>query len=218
MVTEFSDLQVLSVFCAPDGRQGNPLGVFRDGTRFPGPDVRQRAARQLGFSETIFVDDARRGIVDIYTLSLRLPFAGHPLVGAAWLLDADELEVPAGKVLARRDGELSWISARPDWVSARTLRQHASAPEIGALSVPEPGEWIYAWAWQDEPAGLIRARAFPGRGDGIDENEATGTAAIALTHQLGRALVITQGEGSQLLTEPRADGTIDLGGRVRLRD
>jgi predicted PhzF superfamily epimerase YddE/YHI9 len=218
MVAEFSDLQVLSVFCAPDGTHGNALGVIRDGTRFPGSDVRQGAARRLGFSETIFVDDVRRGIVDIYTPSLRLPFAGHPLVGAAWLLDADELEVPAGRVRTRRDGDVSWISARPDWVPPRTLRQHASAAEVGALAVPEPGEWIYAWTWQDEPAGLIRARAFPGRGDGIDEDEATGAAAIALTHQLGRALVITQGQGSQLLTEPRADGTIELGGRVRLRD
>jgi predicted PhzF superfamily epimerase YddE/YHI9 len=218
MVTEFSDLQVLSVFCAPDGTHGNPLGVFRDGARFPGPDVRQQAARRLGFSETIFVDDARHGIVDIYTPSLRLPFAGHPLVGAAWLLGADELQVPAGRVRARRDGDLSWISARPEWVPPRTLRQHASAREVEALGVPEPGEWIYAWAWQDQPAGLIRARAFPGRGDGIDEDEATGAAAIALTHQLGRSLVITQGKGSQLLIQPRPDRTIELGGRVRLRD
>ncbi len=217
-MAEFSYLQVLLVFCAPDGAHGNALGVIRDGPRFPGRESRQEAARRLGFSETIFIDDPHRGIVDIYTPSLQLPFAGHPLVGAAWLLDADELEVPAGRVRARRDGDLGWISARPDWVPPRTLRQHASAAEVVALDVPEPGEWIYAWAWLDEPAGLIRARAFPGRGDGIDEDEATGAAAIALTDQLDRALVITQGHGSQLLTEPRADGTIELGGRVRLRD
>jgi predicted PhzF superfamily epimerase YddE/YHI9 len=122
MVIEFSDLQVLSVFCASDGMHGNALGVIRDGTRFPGPEVRQQAARLLGFSETIFVTDERRGIVDIYTPSVRLPFAGHPLVGAVWLLNADELEVPAGRVRARRDGDLSWIGARPDWVPPRTLR------------------------------------------------------------------------------------------------
>ncbi|BFO20989.1 hypothetical protein SHKM778_73770 [Streptomyces sp. KM77-8] len=64
------------------------------------------------------------------------------------------------------------------------------------------GEWIYAWAWLDEAAGRVRARAFPGRDDGIDEDEATGAAALLLTDQMGRALNITQGTGSQLLTAP----------------
>lgn len=78
------------------------------------------------------------------------------------------------------------------------------------------GEWIYAWAWEDEAAGRVRARAFPGRGDGVDEDEATGAAALLLTAELGRALNITQGRGSQILTAPGPDGVIELGGRVRL--
>ena len=45
----------------------------------PDPGERQAFAGKLGFSETVFVDDPERGVVDIYTPSLRLPFAGHPL-------------------------------------------------------------------------------------------------------------------------------------------
>jgi predicted PhzF superfamily epimerase YddE/YHI9 len=86
---------------------------------------------------------------------------------------------------------------------------------VEALRVPPPGEWIYAWVWADELAGLIRARAFPGRGDGIDEDEATGAAAILLTAHLGRALHIVQGCRSHLHTAPLADGRVEVGGRVR---
>ncbi|KUJ41335.1 phenazine biosynthesis protein PhzC/PhzF [Streptomyces albus subsp. albus] len=211
-----ADIDILRVFCGPDLRHGNALGVVRDGSRFPDEASRQALAKQLGFSETVFVDDPELGVVDIYTPGLRLPFAGHPLVGAAWLLDLPELRLAVGEIPARHDGEFTWITARPQWAPPRTLRQYATAAEVDALSVPEPGEWVYAWGWQDEAAGRIRARAFPGRGDGIDEDEATGAAALLLSHQLGRALHITQGRGSQLLTAPGRDGTIEIGGRVRL--
>ncbi|NKY56847.1 PhzF family phenazine biosynthesis protein [Nocardia flavorosea] len=208
------DHDVLSVFCGPAGDFGNELGVVQS------PDIASDAerlaiARDLGFSETVFVDDPVRATVDIWTPSVRLPFAGHPCVGAAWLLDTSELETAAGLVTARRDGEITWIAARAEWVPHRTLKQYDSAEQVNDLGIPPPGEWIYAWAWQDEAAHQVRARAFPGRGDGIDEDEATGAAALLLTATLGRGLTITQGRGSQILTYPKPDGSIEIGGRVR---
>ncbi|MFD6434481.1 PhzF family phenazine biosynthesis protein [Streptomyces venezuelae] len=205
---------VVRVFCGPDGRHGNELGVVRDGARTPAREDRQALAGKLGFSETVFVDDPERGVIEIYTPTLRLPFAGHPCVGTAWLLDVPELVTPAGVVTARQDGEFTWITARAEWAPPRTLRRYGTAAEVDALDVPPPGEWIYAWAWQDEAAGRVRARAFPGRDDGIDEDEATGAAALLLTHELGRALNITQGRGSQLLTAPGPGNVIEVGGRV----
>ncbi|MGC9379720.1 PhzF family phenazine biosynthesis protein [Streptomyces sp. MH13] len=226
-----TDYDVLRVFCAPNGGYGNELGVVRDGSVLPDRAERQELAAELGFSETVFVDDPERGVVDLYTPTLRLPFAGHPCVGTAWLLDVPELVTPAGAVGARLDGEFSWIEARPEWVPPRTLRQYATVAEVDDLRVPPPGEWVYAWAWEDEAAGRIRARAFPGRVDergdshsggagactgGIDEEEATGAAALLLTERLGRALNITQGVGSQILTAPQPEGWVEIGGRVRL--
>ncbi|MEU8591270.1 PhzF family phenazine biosynthesis protein [Streptomyces sp. NPDC048664] len=211
-----TDYDVLRVFCGPDGGHGNELGVVREGSMVPERDDRQALAAKLGFSETVFVDDPERGHLDIYTPTLRLPFAGHPCVGTAWLLDVPELVTPAGVVGARLDGEFSWIEARPEWAPARTLRQYGSAAEVDALAVPPVGEWVYAWAWEDEAAGRVRARGFPGRGDGIDEDEATGAAALLLTGRLGRALNIVQGAGSQLLTAPQPEGWVEVGGRVRL--
>ncbi|NLU69413.1 PhzF family phenazine biosynthesis protein [Streptomyces sp. HNM0574] len=209
-----TDYEVLRVFCGADGSHGNELGVVRDGAAVPGEAGRLAFARKLGFSETVFVDDAARGAVDIYTPSARLPFAGHPCVGAAWLLGVPGLATAAGPVPARTEGDVTWIAGRAAWAPGRTLREHGSAAEVEALSVPEPGEWIYAWAWQDEPAGRVRARAFPGRGDGIDEDEATGAAALLLTAHLDRPLHITQGRGSQIRTAPLGDGRIEVGGHV----
>ncbi|AKN68965.1 phenazine biosynthesis protein PhzC/PhzF [Streptomyces sp. PBH53] len=211
-----TDYDVLRVFCGPDGGHGNELGVVRDGSVLPERADRQALAAELGFSETVFVDDPERGVIDIYTPTLRLPFAGHPCVGTAWLLDVPELVTPAGVVGARQDGEFSWIEARAEWAPPRTLRPYPSAAEVDALPVPPRGEWIYAWAWEDEAAGRVRARGFPGRDDRIEEDEATGAAALLLTDRLGRALNITQGRGSQILTAPQPHGWIEVGGRVRL--
>ncbi|MBT2387160.1 PhzF family phenazine biosynthesis protein, partial [Streptomyces sp. ISL-11] len=119
------------------------------------------------------------------------------------------------EVAAWREGEFTWVRARTAWASGRRTRQYASVAEVEALPVPPPGEgWLYAWAWQDEEAGVVRARGFPRRGDGIGEDEATGAAAMTLTHELGRALDIRQGAGSQILTRPRPGAVVELGGRV----
>ena len=93
---------VLRVFCGAGGRHGNELAVVRDGSAVPERHERQRLAAKLGFSETVFVDDPEPGAIDIYTPTLRLPFAGHPCVGAGWLLDLPELVTPTTETLSLR--------------------------------------------------------------------------------------------------------------------
>jgi predicted PhzF superfamily epimerase YddE/YHI9 len=202
-------LHTLRVFVGPDGGGGNPLGVFLDGAAVPG-ERRQAVAADLGFSETVFVDD---GAVQIFTPAVELPFAGHPLVGTAWLAGhPDLLRPPAGPVPTWSDAGLTWIRARAEWAQLYDMQQLATPAAVDDLAIPGGDAMIAAWAWEDEAAGGVRARVFP-NGIGIEEDEATGAAAIQLAAQLGRDVAIRQGSGSAL--HARAEGeTVALGGRV----
>jgi len=176
-------------------------------------------AADLGFSETVFVDDAESGQLVIFTPAVELGFAGHPLVGTAWLLAAEgtpvsELRPPAGDVPTRQEGGLSFIAGLPEWAPVFEHHKLASPAEVDALDGPPGGLGaVGCWAWEDEEAGLVRCRVFcPDYG--IDEDEATGSRAVLLAAALRRALVIHQGEGSTLLAQPLDDGFIEVGGCV----
>src|SRR5687768_5718831 len=130
-------LHVLRVFTAPDGRGGNPLGVFLDGSEIA-PEHRQRVAADLGFSETAFVDDRAGGRMAIFTPGTELPFAGHPTVGTAWLLrregtPVETLRPPAGEVRVRYLGHLTAVAARLEWAPRFNHYELGSPEEVDAL-------------------------------------------------------------------------------------
>jgi predicted PhzF superfamily epimerase YddE/YHI9 len=213
------DLHVLRVFCAPDGSGGNPLGVFLDGSAIA-PGLRLHVAGDLGFSETVFVDDPVAGTIQIFTPGTELAFAGHPTVGTGWLLrhagtPVQTLRPPAGEVAVRHDGELTAVTARSEWAPPFNHHQLGSPAEVDALDGPPGGDELgAAWAWEDEAAGRIRSRVFP-IALGIEEDEATGAAAVRLCAQLGRPIEIRQGRGSIIAARPVGD-RIEIGGRVEL--
>jgi predicted PhzF superfamily epimerase YddE/YHI9 len=214
------ELHVLRVFCAPEGGGGNPLGVFLDGDEVAEAD-RQEVAADLGFSETVFVDDPRRGVIRIFTPAEELEFAGHPSVGTAWLLarerePVDVLRPAAGELPVRRDGEMTFIAARPEWAPWFDFVEVESTAEVDRLKGPPGGmDMVGVWAWLDEDAGVIRERVFAS-GVGIPEDEATGAAAVLLGARLGRPLEVCQGKGSRIIATPLEDGMVEIGGRVEL--
>lgn len=211
-------LSVVRVFAGPGAGSGNPLGVFLDGASVA-REQRQGVAADLGFSETVFVDDARSGALQIFTPAVELPFAGHPLVGTAWLLaregtPVDILRPPAGEVPARTDSDRAFVAGLPEWAPPFEWRQLASPDEVEALEGPPGGhDLIGAYAWLGERS--VRARVFALR-LGIVEDEATGAAAVRLGALLGRAVTIHQGRGSVIEVSPRGDGLVEIGGAVVL--
>src|SRR5882724_4756031 len=67
---------------------GNQLAVFTDG-RDADDETMQKLARELNFSETVFVLPAEAGghaRIRIFTPAVELPFAGHPILGSAFVL------------------------------------------------------------------------------------------------------------------------------------
>ena len=213
-----TELHVLRVFSGSDGRGGNDLGVFLDGSSIEA-SRRQSVATDLGFSETVFVDDAAEGAIRIFTPGRELAFAGHPTVGTAWLFHetgapATTLRPPAGDVPFRVDGDRTWVRARAEWVHAIQVEQLPTADAVDG----EPGQAMgdpgrYVWAWIDEADGILRSRYFA-TDVGILEDEATGAAAVVMGDRLRRPLTIRQGVGSEILVRPQDDGSVEIGGRV----
>jgi predicted PhzF superfamily epimerase YddE/YHI9 len=215
-----AELHVLRVFCDARWGFGNPLGVFLDGEEIP-EERRQDVAAELGFSETVFVDDAASGRMRIFTPGLELDFAGHPSVGTAWLLGKERAPVsvlrpPAGEVAVRVDGGRTFVAGRPEWGPDWKLIQFEDALAVEETTAPPEGEELACvWAWVDDAEGTVRSRCFSLE-DGVGEDEATGSAAICLASALERDIEILQGRGSRLDASYLGDGRAEVGGRVAL--
>jgi trans-2,3-dihydro-3-hydroxyanthranilate isomerase len=105
---------------------GSQLAVFTDARGIPEERL-QDLAREINFSETVFVYPASgdgHARIRIFTPALELPFAGHPVLGTAFVLGGplqlDELwlETGAGVVPVRleRDGSrivFGWMRQPP---------------------------------------------------------------------------------------------------------
>jgi trans-2,3-dihydro-3-hydroxyanthranilate isomerase len=105
---------------------GNQLAVFTDARGIPAEQL-QPLAREINFSETVFVYPAEgdgHARIRIFTPTLELPFAGHPVLGTAFVLggplqlDELRLETGAGVVPIRieRDGSrlvFGWMRQPP---------------------------------------------------------------------------------------------------------
>ena len=75
--------------------QGNQLAVFTDAREIPEEQL-QRLAKEMNYSETVFVYTPEAGghaRIRIFTPSSELPFAGHPVLGTAFVL-AGPLQLP----------------------------------------------------------------------------------------------------------------------------
>jgi trans-2,3-dihydro-3-hydroxyanthranilate isomerase len=76
---------------------GNPVAVFADGSDLDG-ELMQRVAREMNLSETVFLLEPEdtagaHARVRIFTPGTELPFAGHPVLGTAFVV-GEQLGVP----------------------------------------------------------------------------------------------------------------------------
>lgn len=81
---------------------GNQLAVIRDAADIP-DDLMQKIAREMHFSETTFIlsDKERDGGHDvrIFTPEAELPFAGHPTLGTAFVIQQDIIRKKADCII-----------------------------------------------------------------------------------------------------------------------
>jgi trans-2,3-dihydro-3-hydroxyanthranilate isomerase len=129
---------------------GNQLAVFTAAERIP-VELFQALAREMNFSETVFAlppeagGDAR---IRIFTPAAELPFAGHPVLGSAFVLGeaksspSIQLETGAGTIpiaLDRQDGRITFGRMQqpiPTWQPFARAAELLAALGVEASGLP----------------------------------------------------------------------------------
>lgn len=97
---------------------GNQLAVFTDARELDDTTM-QKLAKEMNFSESVFVlppEGDGHALIRIFTPALELPFAGHPVLGSAFVLAAPlqlgeiRLETGAGTIPVTLEREGARIS------------------------------------------------------------------------------------------------------------
>lgn len=121
--------------------KGNPVAVFTAGQDVPAEHM-QAIARETNLSETVFVlppADGGDAKVRIFTPAIELPFAGHPILGTAYVL---------GQTLP---GDVITLETGVGAVPVTLTRDESGAITAGRMSQPIP-------TWEELPdAGELLA-------------------------------------------------------------
>ena len=131
--------------------QGNQLAVFTDARDLDGPTM-QALARETNLSETVFVlppgDDAADVRIRIFTPAAELPFAGHPVLGTAFVLGGPlqkitiRIETPVGVVPVELEREgarivFGWMDQPvPTWRPFEREKEILAALGVERSSLP----------------------------------------------------------------------------------
>jgi len=137
---------IVDVF-AEDKYAGNELAVVRQANSLSDL-MMQKIAREVNFSETAFIlkDEESRGGFDvrIFTPKEELPFAGHPTLGTAFIIQQEILKEPVKEVILNlkigsipvtftyrgEEPDILWMKqAKPRF--GRTLDAGQVAPALG---------------------------------------------------------------------------------------
>ncbi len=123
--------------------QGNQLAVFTDAREIP-ESLLQPLAREMNFSETVFVYPAAGAgdvWIRIFTPMAELPFAGHPVLGTAFVLGG-----PLQRIELRLETGAGVVPV--------TLEREGARIVFGWMSLPIPR--IEAFEREDELLAALR--------------------------------------------------------------
>ena len=129
--------------------EGNAVAVFTDARDLTGEEM-QSIARETNLSETVFVLPATAEDADvrlrIFTPAVELPFAGHPTLGAAFVLGG-----PLSKLVIRLETGAGVVPV--------ALERDGPHIVFGRMEQPIP-----TWQAVTDPEPVFRALGVPGSG------------------------------------------------------
>lgn len=145
---------------------GNQLAVFL-GAEDLSSEQMQRLAREMNYSETVFVASDRAATggwpVRIFTPAAEIPFAGHPVLGTAAIIDRFvaatqspqlQLDLAVGPVAVRFDraGDVVWMQQpQPEFFPPLGADRVA---QLAALLSLSPADLDRRWPLQAVSTGL----------------------------------------------------------------
>lgn len=130
--------------------RGNQLAVFEDGSALS-DDQMQRLAREMNFSETVFLlpaEDGGDARMRIFTPAAELAFAGAPVLGTAFVV---------GEARQLTSVRLETAAAAVPLRLTRS-RHGGSADDIGQITFAWMRQPIPAWALFPRAAQLLAAQ------------------------------------------------------------
>jgi trans-2,3-dihydro-3-hydroxyanthranilate isomerase len=144
------DFYIVDVF-AINKYSGNQLAVFPEAGELA-PAEMQQIAQEINFSESTFITgqpSAGAYPVKIFTPAVELPFAGHPTLGTAWVIQKQlskavpmvELEYTAGRIPVRFNydqgqPEVLWMEQRsPEFLGDLSAAQLALVLQIDPADI-----------------------------------------------------------------------------------
>lgn len=215
------DLYEATVFANADGEYGDKHGIIIDEAGTLNASARLTIAANLGYAETIFINDSKSSDISFFAQTKEIPFAGTAALAAAGFLENMNGSYlvhlnSQGKTIpvTHEDGIIrieANISIMPDW----NFIQASSVSELEGYTteITSTLEHTMVWAWEDESRGLIRARTFAADWL-LPEVEANGSGSMRLAHTLRKDICVVHGSGSEIFAKPMVGNMASLGGVV----
>ena len=115
---------------------GNQLAVFRDTKGLSDAEM-QQIAKEMHFSETTFIlsEEKRDGGYDvrIFTPEHEIPFAGHPTLGTAYVIQQEVIKEPVEQVILNlKVGQIP-VSFKYSGKEVDIMWMNQKAPEFGRI-------------------------------------------------------------------------------------
>jgi trans-2,3-dihydro-3-hydroxyanthranilate isomerase len=137
--------------------RGNQLAVFEDGSALS-DDQMQRLAREVNLSETVFLlpaEDGGDARMRIFTPAAELAFAGHPVLGTAFV---------AGEARQLTSVQLETAAAAVPLKLTRSRQHGGSVDDIGQITFAWMRQPIPGWSPFPRTAQLLAALGVPASG------------------------------------------------------
>jgi trans-2,3-dihydro-3-hydroxyanthranilate isomerase len=131
---------ILDVF-TEDKYAGNQLAVVRDAAGLSDSEM-QNITKEMNYSETTFIlsDDQRNGGYDvrIFTPAEEVPFAGHPTLGTAYVIQQEIIKEPADTIILNiKVGQIP-VTFNYKAKDKDILWMQQKEPAFGQVIEPEP--------------------------------------------------------------------------------